>query len=86
MPLGQTTVTCTSTDAHGNSATTSFQVTVQDRTPPTLTVPASLDVEATGPGGATVTYAATATDLVDPNPTVVCNPQSGSNFFIRVTR
>ena len=29
FPLGKTTVTCTATDAHGNTATASFQVWVQ---------------------------------------------------------
>jgi len=36
--LGTTTVTCTAKDAHGNSATTSFKVTVIDSTPPPTVV------------------------------------------------
>jgi hypothetical protein len=36
--LGDTTVTCNATDAHGNAATpTTFKVTVVDTTPPTIT-------------------------------------------------
>ncbi len=83
--LGHTTVNCSSTDAHSNTGHASFDVLVHDTTPPDLTVPADFSVEATGPGGATVDYTASATDLVDPSPSVTCNPPSGSNFFIRVT-
>ena len=36
FPLGTTTVTCTATDAHGNVTTQTFQVTVQDTTPPMI--------------------------------------------------
>lgn len=38
FPLGTTTVTCSATDAAGNTASDSFAVTVQDDTPPTLSV------------------------------------------------
>ena|GEM_PF-2137121 len=52
-------------DAAGNTAESSFTVTIQDTTPPSLTVPADATVEATGPGGAIALYpAATATDAV----------------------
>ncbi len=85
FPLGTTTVNCSSTDSAGNMGHASFKVTVGDKTPPDLTVPADFSVEATGPAGATVTYSASATDLVDPSPTVSCSPASGTTFFIRVT-
>ena len=42
-------MTVTATDTHGNTATKTFNVTVQDTTPPSLTVPANVTVEATGP-------------------------------------
>lgn len=52
-----------------------------DRTPPVVTVPASpLVVEASGPAGAVVTYAASATDRAPSSPTVTCVPASGSVF------
>src|SRR5205823_2131017 len=75
-------VTCTATDAHNNSATGTFTVTVQDTTPPALgALPANITTEATGPGGAKVTYTPpTATDTVDPSPAVTCAPASGSSF------
>ncbi|MBT2514694.1 HYR domain-containing protein [Arthrobacter sp. ISL-30] len=76
FPLGATTVTCTATDATGNQAGGSFTVTVVDTTAPTLTLPGPVSADATGPGGAVVSYTATATDTVDPNPTVVCSPAS----------
>jgi hypothetical protein len=80
FPLGSTTVSCTATDASGNSATGSFTITVVDTTPPTLTLPANKVVDATGPGGAAVSYTATATDTVDPSPAVTCVPPSGTMF------
>ena len=53
-----------------------------DSTPPTLqNLPANMTVEATGPAGAMVSYTGpTATDDVDPSPTVVCAPASGGTF------
>ena len=80
FPLGTTIVTCTATDASGNSAHASFAVTVRDTTPPTITTPSSLVVDATSPAGAIVTYSVTAGDLVDPHPTLTCSPASGSTF------
>lgn len=56
-----------------------------DTTPPVLTVPADMTVEATGPSGAVVTFTATATDDTDPSPTVTCTPPSGSTFPIGTT-
>ncbi len=78
-------MTCTATDDSNNSASASFTITVKDSTPPTLTVPGDMTSEATGPGGAVVTYTATASDNVDPNPTVSCAPPSGSTFPITTT-
>lgn len=81
--LGATTVTCTATDAAGNSASTSFAVTVGDSTPPVVTAPAPATAEATGPAGAAVTYgAATATDAVSTGVAASCAPVSGSVFPI----
>ena len=85
FPLGVTTVSCTATDASGNSATGSFTITVVDTTAPTLTLPANKVVDATRLGGAVVSYTATATDTVDPSPAVTCSPPSGSLFAIGTT-
>jgi hypothetical protein len=85
FPVGTTTVTLTSTDAHGNTATRSFMVTVQDTTPPTITTPANITAEATGPAGAVVTFTTSATDLVDGAVPVSALPASGSTFPVGTT-
>ena len=46
-------------------ATQAVTVAVVDTTPPTLHLPADITRDAIGPYGATVSYTATATDLVD---------------------
>jgi hypothetical protein len=57
----------------------------RDVTPPTLLLPADIEVDATSPAGATVTYAVSATDDVDPTPVVTCSPPSGSTFPLLAT-
>jgi hypothetical protein len=52
---------------------------------PTIHVPASVSAPASGPGGTTVTYVATATDLQDGTLTPSCVPASGTNFLIGTT-
>src|SRR5262249_4858754 len=55
-----------------------------DTTPPALTVPASIKVDATGPAGVIVTYTVSATDP-DNTPaeiTISCAPVSGSTFSL----
>jgi hypothetical protein len=84
-PVGSTTVTCTAADAAGNGADASFLVTVNDTTPPVLTVPDDLSVVATGSAGAVVEYNATAVDLVDGDVIPVCAPASGSTFAVGET-
>jgi hypothetical protein len=83
--LGVKKVDCEANDGRGNNASGSFNVTVQDTTPPDLNMPADITKEATGPNGAIVTFSATATDLVDPNPVVNCNHASGSTFAVGET-
>ncbi len=79
FPIGQTSVSCTSTDTHGNTGSGSFTVTVRDTTPPAISgTPASITLEATGPNGAVATYSTpTASDLVDGSRSVSCAPASG---------
>jgi alpha-tubulin suppressor-like RCC1 family protein len=83
--LGTTTVTCSSTDSHGNVGSASFRVTVQDTTPPVVTVPPDITAEATSASGAVVTFAASGTDLVDGSIPVTCAPASGSLFGLGQT-
>lgn len=85
--MGDTTVTCTATDDAGNHGSASFTVTVHDSTPPSLAVPDDVTTEATGPGGATVSYdAATAYDAVDGPVTPTCSAASGSVFPLGTTK
>ena len=51
FPLGTTTVTWTATDAAGNEATALQRITVQDTTPPAISVPDPIVLEATDPAG-----------------------------------
>jgi hypothetical protein len=84
--LGTSTVTCTATDGAGNASSGTFTVTVTDTTRPVVTPPADVVAEATGPGGATVSYpAATAIDLVGGTLAAPCVPASGSTFAIGPT-
>jgi HYR domain len=88
FPIGQTTVTCTATDAHGNSGSGSFHVTVQDQVAPTLSgMPAPIHVEANSPAGSVVHFTSpTATDNIDgPIANVDCAPASGSTFPLGTT-
>ncbi len=54
FPLGDTLVTFTSEDAFGNISTKTTLVSVVDTTPPSLTVPEPIEVEANTVGGASV--------------------------------
>jgi hypothetical protein len=85
FPIGLTTVVCTATDAHNNTGTASFTVTVRDITPPALTVPASATIEATSAAGSVFTFSVSAVDLVDGSIPPVCSPASGSVFPIGPT-
>ena len=85
FPIGTTEVNCSATDAHGNKGAGTFTVAVKDTTAPTLKLDGSKSVEATGSTGAVVTYAATATDIVDGSVTPSCSPASGSTFALGST-
>lgn len=79
FPLGVTTVACTARDGAGNAAAGSFTIDVTDHTAPTLRLQ-DAQAEATGPDGAPVEYAASASDVVDGDRPVACDPASGSLF------
>ncbi|MGI8999580.1 MAG: HYR domain-containing protein, partial [Candidatus Limnocylindria bacterium] len=83
--LGANTVTCTKTDNAGNTGSDTMTVTVVDYTAPTITVPTDMTVEATSGSGATVTYSASASDLVDGSMTPTCTPASGGTFALGTT-
>jgi hypothetical protein len=79
FPLGTTAVNCTATATTGTTSG-SFNVTVVDTTPPTLTLPGTITAEATGPSGAAVTFSVSATDLVDGSRPVTCDHLSGATY------
>lgn len=87
FPIGTTTVQCRATDSSFNFAVGSFDVIVsdQDRTPPVVSVPADITVEATSPAGATVSFTVTANDAVDGPVPVTCSRASGSTFAVGTT-
>lgn len=86
FPLGTTTVTITATDDADNAASCSFDVTIVDTTPPSITCPAPLSVVAQSPEGATVTFTVEATDLASAAPTTTLTHASGSTFPNGTTR
>ena len=83
--LGSTTVTCNAVDSHGNPSHAAFPVKVVDTTPPVITVPAPIVVQADSSSGAVVAYGVTAVDLVDGPVAAACLPASGSLFVVGTT-
>jgi hypothetical protein len=63
-----------------NSVTQDWTGAATDTTPPVLTLPANIIVEATSPSGAVVNYSASANDAVDGPITPVCALASGGTF------
>jgi hypothetical protein len=58
FPVGETTLTYSATDAHGNTASATQLVTVVDNTAPIITCPANITLEPTCPTGAIATWTA----------------------------
>src|SRR5262249_3045128 len=87
FPVGNTTVSYSVTDAHGNTSTANQTVTVVDNTPPVISCPANIVLEPTCPTGAIATFAnATATDNCGVQSVVrTGGPASGSVFPIGTT-
>lgn len=87
FPLGTTPVGLAASDAAGNTATASFDVTVQDTTAPAIAAAADVGpIEATGPTGAAVTFTVpVANDIVDGVRPVTASPASGATFAIGST-
>jgi hypothetical protein len=65
-----------------NAVTDPPDTTRRDTTPPTLTVPTAIVVEAKSALGARVRFSPTASDSVDPSPTVTCTPPARYVFPI----
>jgi hypothetical protein len=83
--IGDTPVTCTATDAHGNKATSTFNVKVQDTTAPTITAPAAVIKEATAALTTVTLESATATDLVSSGADLKVTSDAPSSFTVGTT-
>jgi len=80
FPTGTTSVRCTATDSHANSATGFFNVRVTSG-PPVLIVPDDIFAEATSAAGAVVTFEIFTEEATSSG----CTPASGSTFPIAAT-
>jgi Ca2+-binding RTX toxin-like protein len=76
FPLGETIVTWTATDEAGNSATATQKVTVVDTTPPKITVPQNIVIDAIALKTPVSVGTATAVDLTDLSPQITNNAPS----------
>ncbi len=90
FPLGTTAVSCTATDAAGNTATCGFNVTINDTQAPAITCPANISAVADMTQGMTlgtvVNYTTpTPTDNCPGSITTTCAPASGSFFPVGTT-
>jgi hypothetical protein len=85
LAIGSHTITLTVDDGHGKTDGHDVVVVVRDTTGPALTLPPVVLAEATSPLGASVSYAASANDLVSGAATATCTPASGSGFAIGST-
>jgi hypothetical protein len=82
--IGAAVVSCYARDSSGNqSPNIPFTITVTDKTPPVLTIPAGQVFTATSFKGYQYNFAATAIDNVDPpsQTIVTCVPPSTGTFF-----
>lgn len=86
IPLhGKARVTVADCGACSEGASNECSFGSPDTTPPTITCPADMTVEATSPAGAEVTFTPIARDDRDPFPIVSCTPPSGSTFPLGTT-
>jgi hypothetical protein len=84
FPVGTTTIDCTDGT---NNASKNVTVTLAaaDTTPPVITLPSPPPAEATSGAGAVVSYTVTATDDSGAEPSISCDPASGSTFPLGTT-
>jgi hypothetical protein len=75
--LGSTTVTCTAHDAAGNAGSSSFEVRVEDTTPPAISFSGNAGTYSVEQ---TVAIQCSATDLVTASPDVTCTGGSGPAY------
>jgi len=80
FPFGQTIVTWKATDTSGNSVTATQKITVVDRSPPQLVIPANIVVNATALETPIQTGQATATGIIDTSPKITNNATASYPF------
>jgi len=85
VTIGSHLIEAKVTDGAGNTKSSSVTITVQDKTPPAITVPKALAVEAVEARGSVVAYTVSAVDNMDGNIVPSCLPQSGVWFSIGMT-
>lgn len=87
FPLGTTQVSCSTTDAGGNTGSAGFAVTVKDTTPPTIAGAPKVTVGQKDETGATATWSGPSTqDAVDGTGVASCTPASGAHFAAGTTQ
>jgi photosystem II stability/assembly factor-like uncharacterized protein len=85
FPMGDTPVTCTATDAFGQSTSLAFVIRVADTTPPVLSLPDTINAT-TEANGIVVLWEWGVEDNVSGIAgTPACNPPSGSFFLVGTT-
>lgn len=77
--------TCIGNRYPGPHPSQCYNTTPLDTTPPVLSLPTDMTLEATGPSGAVASFSSTANDAVDGPRSVTCAPASGSTFPLGVT-
>jgi hypothetical protein len=87
---GVATFSISASDLTGNiaaavTATTNSSSVTVDKTGPTLALPSDISVDTNNLNGVAVNFTVTATDALDPAPTVSATPVSGSIFPIGTT-
>jgi Tol biopolymer transport system component len=82
-PLGPVEVTCTATDSDGLTASASFVVTFVDTTAPVMEL-RPINAVPNGPDGTRLGWDTHPTDNADWYPTVVCEPESFSDFVFPI--
>lgn len=85
FPKGTTSVTWTATDTSGNAAACVQRVTVEDREAPSISCPADIALGCSFDLLVPVTFTASAQDNCTAQPTVTCNPPSGSGLPVGET-
>jgi FIMAH domain len=82
-PLGDVQVTCTATDSDGLTSTASFTVTFVDTTAPVMQLH-PINAVPSGPNGTRLGWDTQPTDNADWYPTVICEPESFSDFVFPI--